>query len=569
MATIQKRKSHGKNYWYIVESRRVNGKPRPITLAYLGKAEDLLARLNKEKSYDVKSYSHGDVFSLCKAAKDLDVINIINKHLPGTKHTRDKLSVGASLLLAAIGRACHPTSKMGWYEWCESTSLELVLGRKFSKLDSQHFWDQMNFVPESKIETIEDDLIRKLVEKTGTKLDSLFFDTTNFFTYIDSMNERCDLPRRGRNKQKRFDLRQVGMALLVSREDQFPLLHRTYEGNNNDFTTFRETFDILAKRLKSLADDLSDITLIFDKGNNTKDNFKKIDNENLYYVAGLIPSHFKELIKEANNNFDMMTINDEEVPVYRIKKEVWGLERTCVVTTSKQLKEGQIQGIEQHLVKKYKSLQKLRESLESPKSRLKPSKEELKERLKKIIKGQFIDEILKYEIIELKNNRLSFTYFIDSDSYTQIKKNILGRKIHVTNRHDWSNEEICLAYRGQSKVEDVFRNLKNPFHTAIRPQYHWTDQKIKVHFFICIVGYLLTSYVYSKTKEIRPKQYSINKMMEDLKSIRLVNFIEKKEGSKGLPKTDFKLEKITKKLRPLVDEIGITAKNFKIKLPLL
>jgi len=45
MATIQAKKSRGHKYWYIVESRRVNGKPRPIVLAYLGKADDLLKRL--------------------------------------------------------------------------------------------------------------------------------------------------------------------------------------------------------------------------------------------------------------------------------------------------------------------------------------------------------------------------------------------------------------------------------------------------------------------------------------------------------------------------------------------
>ncbi len=38
MATIQSKTTKGYKYWYFVESRRVNGKPRPIVLAYLGKA---------------------------------------------------------------------------------------------------------------------------------------------------------------------------------------------------------------------------------------------------------------------------------------------------------------------------------------------------------------------------------------------------------------------------------------------------------------------------------------------------------------------------------------------------
>lgn len=574
MATLQKRMSHGQNYWYIVESRRVNGRPRPITLAYLGKAEDLLKRLNEEKSFDVKSYSHGDTYALCKAVEALDVINIINKHIPpgksGEKPTRDNLTVGASLVLAAIGRACRPTSKMGWYDWCESTSLEISLSQSLSKLDSQHFWDQMQFLPEPSIELIENDLVKKLIEKSNIKLDSLFFDTTNFFTYIDTLNKHCDLPQRGKNKQKRYDLRQVGMALLVSREDQFPLFHKTYEGNKNDFTTFKEVFDSLSGRLKSITNDLTDITLVFDKGNNSKDNFKMMDDcDGLHYVAGLVSAYFKELIKEANKNFETMNIGGEQVPVYRVKKDIWGKERTCVVTVSNQLKEGQIQGIEQHLQKKYKILAELKKSLESPKSRRVLTKKDLTDQLGKIIRGQFIDEILKFEIIELINSRHSFTYYIDSDAYSWLKENILGRKIHATNRHDWSCEDICLAYRGQSKVESVFRNLKNPFHLAVRPQFHWTDQKIKVHFLICIVGYLLTSYLYSKLKPVLPAEYSINRMMEELKTIRLTSLIEKKEGTKGLPKVDYRLEKMKKELKPIITTLEIDPKKLKIKLPLV
>ncbi len=573
MATLQKRKSHGQNYWYIVESRRVNGKPRPITLAYLGKAEDLLSRLDNQKSFDVKSYSHGDTFSLCKVAEELDIINIINKHIAptksGAKQIRDELTVGASLLLAAIGRACRPTSKMGWHSWAESTSLEISLNQSLKKLDSQHFWDQMNIVSVDAIEKIESEIVKMLVDKSGIKLDSLFFDTTNFFTFIDSMNECCDLPQRGHNKQKRFDLRQIGMALLVSKDGQLPLFHKTYEGNKNDSKTFNENFQSLATRLKAIANDFADVTIVFDKGNNSKENFKEIDNcEGLHYVAGLVSSHFKELIEDANKNFQTMKIDGEEIPVYRVKKDVWGKERTCVVTVSQQLKEGQIQGIHQHLEKKYKVLAELKKQIESARSKKIFAEEELIERLKKIIHGQFINDILKYEIIKLENQRISFTYSLDEEAFEWLKNNILGRKIHTTNRHDWTNEEICLAYRGQANVEFAFRNLKNPFHTAVRPQFHWTDQKIKVHFLICIIGYLLTSYLYLKIKSVRPIQYSMNQMMEDLKTIRLTSFIEQKEG-KGIPKTDYKLEKIKSEIKPIADALAIDPKKFKIKLPLV
>jgi len=134
------------------------------TLVLLGAPETLLQRLRERKKVSVRSFSHGDTATLLRTAIELDIISIINKHIPanrlGQKPQRDRMTVGASLLLAAIGRACHPTSKMGWYEWCRETSLEYCLKTSFKKLDSQHFWEQMDFLPVEKIPVIEEAILR-------------------------------------------------------------------------------------------------------------------------------------------------------------------------------------------------------------------------------------------------------------------------------------------------------------------------------------------------------------------------------------------------------------------------
>ncbi|MBU4304352.1 MAG: hypothetical protein KJ893_01800 [Candidatus Omnitrophica bacterium] len=114
----------------------------------MGTAETLLRRLRQEDDFSITSYSHGDTIALINIALELDIIGIINKYVPirenKKKPKRDGLSVGASFLLAALGRACHPTSKMGWYNWCKGTSLEYCLKTSFKALTSQHFWDQMD-----------------------------------------------------------------------------------------------------------------------------------------------------------------------------------------------------------------------------------------------------------------------------------------------------------------------------------------------------------------------------------------------------------------------------------------
>lgn len=562
MSFLSSRKSRGKTYWSICESRRIEGKPRNIPIEYLGTAETLLRRLSDEDDFSIKSYSHGDTAALVNIAIELDIVNIINRYIPtnqkGQRPIRDGLTVGGTFLLGAIGRACRPTSKMGWYNWCERTSLEYSLKSSFKALDSQHFWDQMDFLPLESIPKIEEEIVKKLIDKYDVKLDCLFYDTSNFFTFIDSQNKRCDIPQRGKNKQKRADLRQIGVALMVTREEQFPLFHKTYRGNKNDITVFKEVFPTLLNRLKSISKELYDITIIFDKGNNSKDNFKKVDSEEgLYYVGGLVPSYFKDLIEEANRKFSTIKVRGEEISVFQTKKEIWGKQRTCVVTISEQLKQGQIHGIYQNLKKKYKLLEKFRQQIENPKRRKKITESDIKKRLDKIIQGQFIQDILKYEIIELKDGQPSYNYFIDNEVFEKLKEETLGRRILVTNRHEWSNEEIILAYRGQSKVEYVFKNLKNPYHLAIRPQYHWTDQKIEAHILMCIIGYLLTIAAYTKARRANAYKKNIDNFMDDLKSVRLACRIKKK-GRKvkyQLEQTPNSLKKVLKILRMSADNL--------------
>jgi transposase len=565
VAFLASRTSRGKKYWSIVESRRVNGKPKNIILEYLGTADTLRSRLADDDKLSVSSCSHGDTTALLNLAAQLDIVNIINKNVPAgpnnTKSMRDGLTVGGSLLLAAIGRACRLTSKMGWYDWCKTTSLEFCLKSSFKNLDSQHFWDQMHALPEDAIARIEEEIVSRLLQIYPVPLDTLLYDTTNFFTFIDSSNDRCTIAKRGKNKQKRYDLRQVGMALLVSRKHQLPLFHKTYDGNKNDCTVFKDTLNELSDRIKKVSAELQDVTLVFDKGNNSKDNLKQVTQKGLFYVAGLVPSHFRSLIREANESFSPIDINGDQIPAWRTKRELWGEQRTCVVTISKQLLEGQLRGIDQHLETKYKLLEEFKRQLENPKRAKNYSREQIQERLNRIIRGQFVDAILKYDIFEFGEASNSFTYYIDSEAFDELKRDLLGRKIVITNRHQWTSEEILLAYRGQSKVEYAFRNMKNPFHLAIRPQFHWTDQKIKVHFLICIIGYLLATVAYMKARESAGYRRNINHFMEDLRGIRLACYVKKKSL-----KVKYQIETIPEDIRKLAAVLGVTDDNLRVSL---
>ena len=58
----------------------------------------------------------------------------------------------------------------------------------------------------------------------GLDTSSVALDMTNFATFIDTGNARAPVAQRGKAKQKRSDLRLVGLGLVVTRDGGIPLL---------------------------------------------------------------------------------------------------------------------------------------------------------------------------------------------------------------------------------------------------------------------------------------------------------------------------------------------------------
>jgi hypothetical protein len=57
-----------------------------------------------------------------------------------------------------------------------------------------------------------------------------------------------------------------------------------------------------------------------------------------------------------------------------------------------------------------------------------------------------------------------------------------------TDHEDWTVREIVAAYRSQWRVEADFRQMKDPVVVSFSPMFHWTDQKIRVHVFYCVLA---------------------------------------------------------------------------------
>jgi len=540
MASIQRKVIHGHPYYYLVESRRVNGKPRPVVLAYLGSPDTLLLRLQQPQSEPIRARlaQFGGAAALYDLAQQLHLVELIDQYAP---KRRQGPSLGQYMLVAAINRCLAPTSKLQMPVWLGSTPLPRWLGVTPQQFSAPRFWDNMDLLGETQIAAISQALTERLIETFHLDLSSLLFDCTNFDTFIDTETP-SQLPQRGHAKSKRTDLRIVGLALRVSVDFHVPLLWKVYPGNQHDSLSFAQALQELTTRYQTLTRDCQSITLIFDKGNNSVRNQELLDGSGFHFVGSLVPTHFADLLALPLDKFQ--ALQDpllEPVRALRLTRKVWGQERTLVITFSPELQRKQIRGIEQHLSKKRLALEELQAKLrrsQKPGAKGKGySRESLTKLTKAICSGQHIAHILHVAVTE-DRGQLKLTYRTDASAYTQIRDQQLGKRILFTDQQGWSNEQIVLAYRSQSHVEDAFADMKDPHFLGWEPMFHWTDSKIRVHAFYCVLALILGSLLQRRASQngLPLSMHALFKALNGIQEVANVYPATGKPGSPGRPR---------------------------------
>lgn len=531
----------GHTYYYARYCQRVNGKPKIVRQVYLGKIEDLVVAAEQShqppQPLETEVAAFGDVAALFDIAQRLDLVPLLDSILPAKR--RQGLSSGQYLLLAAINRAVSPTSKLQFADWYRQTALTRLLPADPAWLSSQNFWNHMDLITPEHVLEFEKQMARRLADRFQIDLRALAYDGTNFFSYINTRNP-AELPQRGHNKQKRGDLRQVSLGLLVSTDFHIPLFHKVYAGNLNDSTEFRSITEELSAHYRQLADSCDHITLVFDKGNNSQEAFQTLRSTPFHFVGSLVPSQHSDLLAIPPSQFHALTTAGlEGVEAYRAQKKVFGQPRTIVVTFNRNLYDGQLQGITASLGKAQRKLSDLQTQLQrrregKVKGGKAPTLDSVRKQTHSICSAQFVEKILKVEIHQ-DSTGLQLTFGTDQDALDRLCQVQLGKTILFTDNADWPDDQIVLAYRSQYHIEDAFKQMKNPHFLGWSPMFHWTDSKIQVHAFYCVLALLLTSLL---QRELAGKgePLSINHMLEELGGVRETLVIyPRRQGQRQFP----------------------------------
>lgn len=309
-------------------------------------------------------------------------------------------------------------------------------------------------------------------------LDCVLYDTMNFFTLFEATNESY-LARTGHNKHGWYNLRRVGLALSVTKDVGLPLLHMLYHERQADAKLFPGSMTELVDRFLKLSRGSNRLTVVFDKGNNSKVNIQKAKEMNLRVVGSLVPSHYRDLTGVRLGLYDL-EVNGK--PVYHTVKEAYGLKLSVAVVYNASSYRRQKRSL---LDKVRQFRDEVTACFESHES--KPIGE-IEQRLQDILHGNEHARYLKVQVTGRRYKTLSCS--LDRKAYCD-KLRTLGKTIIFTNDLDMPVEEMVNLYMSKNLVEEQFKQLNNPAFIAFRPIYHWTDTKLKVYALICVLALLV------------------------------------------------------------------------------
>jgi transposase len=541
----------------------VNGRSRYVRQRYLGRADDILRRLEEAaapRPAHTLGFEFGGSAARYAVAQRLGLVALIDRHAP---KRAQGLTVGQYTLLAVLNRCLAPAPKTQLAAWYAKSVLHRLLPADPAQLSSQRVWDHTGALSLAVIQAIERDLAARLLADWGIDARSLLYDATNFFTYLDTRT-RAKLPQRGHNKARRIDLRQVSLALLVSRDYHIPLFHDTYPGNRPDPPEFRAVLQALTRRYQAVFPQPHDITVVFDKGNNCPEGFALLERGRYHFIGALVPTQHPDLLALPRRAFRPLAgTRLHGVRAYRTTRSVYGAERTVVVTWNPALYKAQVRGLLTTLTKKKRALaalaRRLRRRREARQPKGKPPTEAaVRRQIEALLQARHMRALLRTRLRRTARG-LSLAFSVDEAAKARLLRELFGKTLLFTDQHAWSTEDIVLGYRGQAKLEDGFRLLKDHDACCWWPMQHWTDPKIRVHAFHCVLALLFVRLLQRQLAQ-QGIDLSIPRLLRRLSDIEETAVVYPPRPvarSRAMPTTAYTLSAIDDEQRRLFEALAL------------
>jgi transposase len=560
MASLIGKKKGNTLYYYVAESARVDGKPRIVHQTYLGTAERVASLVKNAASpipLEATTIEFGLPGALWLAAERSGAFAALSSLWPAP---RSGPSTAHYLLLAAIHRICQPGPKTEVAEWYRRSVLHSLWGFPPERFSSQAFWDCFDRIESSgagqtdELQQAQSRLLGVWNDKQLVSRRLLAYDTTNFHTYIASTNQRNELAQRGHNKQGRHNLRQVGLSYVLDGESGLSLCHHVYPGNLADANELPVVLERIGDMLDQQSIARGSVTLVLDKGSAALANTLALEQAGVGWISALPWNQAPESLRDLPcEKLAPLGGSHPGLQAAASKELVHGREYLCVLVYSAVFASEQLHSITATLTKVAQSMRRLATEIGKPGNRF--TEQGIHRKLRRWLAAPYVSEILSYQLrANGKAWELQMTF--DNAALPRLLEHRLGRTTLLTNRLDWTAEQIVEGYLGQQRIEQVFRGLKEGDWLRWGPMYHWTDSKIRVHAFYCLLGISLLQSIHKQARSVWPG-ISMEMLTEELAQIQQYELLYPAQGAKGPGRLATVLSKHSIPQRLLADSLGL------------
>jgi transposase len=560
MAHFHIKKKKGRPYLYVREIARVDGKPKVVSQIYIGSPNKVLTLISgrEQDGLTFKVEEFGALWLAQQIDLDIDLCGIVDSTIPRADREKGP-TIGEYFLYCVWNRMVEAVSKNRIAQWYHHTAIQHIRPVDLNELTSKRFWEKWDRVSEADLRQIARIFFERIWQAESPAADCLLFDTSNYYTFMAS-HTPSELAKRGKNKEGRHNLRQVGLGLMVARESRLPIYYSVYPGNLHDSKHFEAVMDEMFGIVCGLNKTKERLTVVIDKGMNAEGNFAWIDEHSrihfittysTYFAQDLAATpldHFEPADTEGNRCLIEENMPEECLLVYRTRGEYWGKERAVVITfnpvTARKKQytfESKLETMRQELL-----LMRAKVKEQAPQWR-KP--DVIRERYLRLCERLHMPSQL-YELkFEHSGDSLSMSFRKDIN-FVSRKQSMFGKNIIITDNTDWTTGDIVEASLDRWQVEDRFRSSKDDDLVGMRPFRHWTDSKIRCHLFTCVVAMTCLRRIELKMNAAGLKR-SAEDIMDDMRHLHDVLALKK-----GARKPDRRLETPSKTQAEVLSVFG-------------
>lgn len=484
VATITKR-HNGKTYvsHLLRHTYREEGKVKHLTLGTLSDLPEDLIRLIRKRLAGEPIPCHDDDFQIVRSLPHGHVAAVL-----GTLQTigLDRIIASkpcrqAQLVLAMIAlRIIAPASKLANLTSLQAETAEHSLAEELQlgEVDTPELYEALDWLLQRQ-NRIENKLAKKHLAE-GTLV--LYDVSSSYYT-----GRQSKLIKRGYSRDGKPGQPQIVYGLLCA-PDGCPVAIEVFAGNTADPTTFTAQVRKLRKRFG-----IQRVALVGDRGMITS---KRIEEdlrgaEGLDWITALRSDGIRKLVKSRTiqpslfDERDLAEVASDDYPGERL-----------MVCRNPLLADERARARKELLAAAEKKLDAVVMAVSRARQPLR-GKANIALRVGRELKST---KMQKHFELSIQDDSFSYTRKEDQiaaeaalDGLYVVRTSVAAERL--------SAEQTVSAYKDLSQVEWAFRSLKS-VDLKVRPIYHWKDERIKAHVFLCMLAYYVEWHLRRALKEI-------------------------------------------------------------------